>query len=62
MKKGLKLKPLPKQYGAPPGSKRALLLRKAARLYKSGRTRAAFKMRDHMEKMEAKRGKGKKAR
>jgi hypothetical protein len=59
MKKGLKLKPLPKQYGAPPGSKRAALLRKAARLYKSGRKRAAFKMRDRMERKVRR---GKKAR
>jgi hypothetical protein len=59
MKKGLKLKPLPKQYGAPPGSRRAALLRKAARLYKSGRKRAAFKMRDAMERKVRR---GKKAR
>jgi len=56
-----KLKPLPKQYAAPPGSKRAALLRKASKMYKSGRKQAAFKMRDAMEKKEAKR-RGKKAR
>ncbi len=58
----MKKKPLPKGYKAPPGSARAKKLAVASKLYKSGRKQAAFKMRDEMEKKEAKRGKGKKAR
>ena len=36
-----KKKPLPKQYKAPAGSKREKLMRRAARLYKSGNKQAA---------------------
>lgn len=58
----MKKKPLPSQYKAPPGSARAKQLARASALYKSGRKQAAFKMREEMEKKEAKRGKTKKAR
>lgn len=54
-------KALPAGYGAPPGSPRAKKLAAASKLYKSGNKAAAFKMRDAMEKKEAKR-RGKKAR
>ena len=47
-----KRKPLPKAYKAPPGSKRAALLRKAEKLYKSGNKQAAFKLRERMEEKE----------
>jgi|TARA_R100001086_G_scaffold111572_2_gene56930 hypothetical protein len=47
-----KKKPLPKQYKAPAGSKREKLMRRAARLYKSGNKQAAFKLREEMEKKE----------
>lgn len=57
----MKKKPLPKGYKAPPGSTRAKQLARAAKLYKSGKKAAAFKMRDQMEKKEAKR-RGKKVR
>ena len=57
----MKKKPLPKQYKAPPGSPRAKKLAAASKLYKSGKKAAAFKMRDAMEKKEAK-ARGKKAR
>jgi len=53
----VKKKPLPAGYKAPPGSARAKQLARASKLYKSGRKQAAFKMRDEMEKREAKRGK-----
>lgn len=57
----MKKKPLPKQYKAPPGSARAKQLARASKLYKSGKKAAAFKLRDQMEKREAKR-RGKKER
>lgn len=57
----MKKKPLPKGYKAPPGSARAKQLARASKLYKSGNKAAAFKMRDEMEKKEAKR-RGKKKR
>lgn len=49
-----KKKPLPKQYDAPPGSKREILLRKAGELYRSGKKQQAFKMRNKMEEANAK--------
>lgn len=42
----------PKQYKAPPGSKRAKLLARARKLYKSGNKQAAFKLREKMEEKE----------
>lgn len=54
----MKKKPLPKQYKAPPGSTRAKQLARAAKLYKSGKKAAAFKMRDQMER-KVRRGKKK---
>ena len=61
-----KRKPLPKQYAAPPGSSREATIRRAAKLYKSGKKVAAFRLRNKQEAAEAKRmkknGKGKKAR
>tara|TARA_R100000315_G_scaffold25878_1_gene9982 strand:+ start:3789 stop:3968 length:180 start_codon:yes stop_codon:yes gene_type:complete len=45
-----KKKPLPKKYEAPVGSKRYKQLKKASRLYKSGKKQAAYKLRDKMEK------------
>lgn len=45
-------KALPKQYSAPKGSRRAALLKKAAKLYKSGNKQAAFKLREKMEERE----------
>ena len=57
----MKKKALPKGYKAPPGSPRAKKLAAASKLYKSGKKAAAFKMRDAMEKKEAK-ARGKKAR
>lgn len=57
----MKKKALPKGYKAPPGSPRAKKLATASKLYKSGKKAAAFKMREAMEKKEAK-ARGKKAR
>jgi len=57
----MKKKALPAGYKAPPGSPRAKKLATASKLYKSGKKAAAFKMREEMEKKEAKR-RGKKAR
>ena len=51
-----KRKPLPKRYGAPPGSKREQLIRKAERLYKAGKKAEAAKLREKMEAKERKRG------
>jgi len=45
-----KKKALPSQYKAPPGSAREKALRKASALYKSGKKKAAFKLRNKMEK------------
>jgi hypothetical protein len=42
-------KSLPSQYGAPPKSKRAKLLKKAAELYKQGDIKGAAKIRQDME-------------
>lgn len=56
-----KRKALPKQYGAPKGSKREKQLRKASALYKAGKKKQAFKMRENMEaKVRRKRAKSKK--
>lgn len=55
MKMKMKKKALPVGYGAPPGSPRAKKLAAASKLYKSGNKAAAFKMREAMEKKEAKR-------
>jgi hypothetical protein len=52
--------PLPKQYGAPPGSKREALLRKAAKMYKSGNKKGAFALRNKMEAVNARKKKAKK--
>ena len=55
-----KRKALPKQYKAPKGSKREQQLRKASALYKAGKKKQAFKMRDKMEsKVRRKRAKKK---
>lgn len=55
-----KRKALPKQYKAPKGSKREKQLRKASALYKAGKKKAAFKMREKMEaKVRRKRAKSK---
>ena len=51
-----KRKPLPKRYGAPPGSQREKLMRKAERLYKAGKKAEAAKLREKMEAKERKRG------
>ena len=45
-----KQNPLPRKYNAPVGSKRYKQLKKAAKLYKSGKKKQAFKMRERMEK------------
>jgi|TARA_R100000231_G_scaffold6976_3_gene9994 hypothetical protein len=45
-------KALPKQYKAPKGSKRAAMLRRASKLYKSGNKQAAFRLREEMERKE----------
>ena len=52
--------PLPKQYKAPPGSKRAALLSKAAKMYKSGNKKGAFALRNKMEAVNARKKKAKK--
>lgn len=52
--------PLPKQYGAPPGSKREALLRKASKMYKSGNKKGAFALRNKMEAVNARKKKAKK--
>ena len=49
-KKKKKKNPLPKQYNAPVGSKRYKQLKKAAKLYKQGKKKQAFAMRERMEK------------
>ena len=48
-KKEKKKKTLPRQYDAPPKSKRAKLLKKAAELYKKGDIKGAAKIRQDME-------------
>ena len=48
-KKKKKKKTLPAQYGAPEGSKRAKLLKKASDLYKKGKIKDAAKIRRDME-------------
>jgi len=53
MKMKKKAAPLPKEYGAPPGSKRAALLIKAAKMYKSGNKKGAFALRNKMEAVNA---------
>jgi hypothetical protein len=60
-KRKSKKKALPKQYSAPKGSRRAALLKKAARLYKSGNKQASFKLREKMEERERAKKKSKKA-
>jgi len=42
--------PLPRKYSAPVGSKRYKQLKKAAKLYKQGKKKQAFAMRERMEK------------
>ena len=59
-KKRKSKKPLPKQYKAPKGSRRAALLKRAARLYKSGNKQAACKLREKMEDRERAKKKSKK--
>lgn len=54
-----KMAPLPKQYKAPPGSAREKTMRKAARLYKSGKKQQAFKIRNRQEAAERRRLRGK---
>lgn len=49
-KKKKKPTPLPRKYDAPVGSKRYKMLKKAAKLYKSGKKKQAFAMRERMEK------------
>ena len=49
-KKKKKQNPLPRQYDAPVGSKRYKMLKKAAKLYKQGKKKQAFAMRERMEK------------
>jgi len=49
-KKKKKKNPLPRQYDAPVGSKRYKQLKKAAKLYKQGKKKQAFAMRERMEK------------
>ena len=51
-RKKKKVKALPKQYKAPKGSKRAALLKRASKLYKSGNKQAAFRLRERMEEKE----------
>lgn len=51
-----KRKALPKRYGAPPGSQREKLIRKAERLYKAGKKKEAAAIREKMESKERKRG------
>lgn len=51
-RKKKKVKALPKQYKAPKGSKRAALLKRASKLYKSGNKQAAFRLRERMEERE----------
>jgi len=48
-----KVSPLPKQYGAPPGSRREALLRRASKMYKSGNKKGAFALRNKMEATNA---------
>ena len=50
MKKKKKQNPLPRKYNAPVGSKRYKQLKKAAKLYKQGKRKQAFAMRERMEK------------
>ena len=45
-----KRRPLPKKYSAPIGSKRYNQLKKASKLYKSGKKQEAYKLREKMEK------------
>ena len=49
-KKKKKPTPLPRKYDAPVGSKRYKQLKKAAKLYKAGKKKQAFAMRERMEK------------
>ena len=51
-KKGSLSKRARKRYSAPKGSKRAKLIKRAQRLYKSGNKKAAFKLREQMEEKE----------
>jgi len=51
-----KKKALPKRYGAPPGSKRESLIRKAGKLYRAGKKKQAAAIREKMEAKERKRG------
>tara|TARA_R100000805_G_C3616153_1_gene117856 strand:+ start:873 stop:1052 length:180 start_codon:yes stop_codon:yes gene_type:complete len=45
-----KRRPLPKKYEAPVGSKRYNELKKASRLYKQGKKKQAYALRERMEK------------
>lgn len=49
-KKKKKPTPLPRKYDAPVGSKRYKQLKKAAKLYKAGKKKQAFAMREKMVK------------
>lgn len=53
MKIKKKAAPLPKEYGAPPGSRREALIRKASKMYKSGNKQGAFALRNKMEAVNA---------
>lgn len=55
-----KRRPLPKAYAAPPGSAREKTMRRAAKLYKTGKKAAAFKMREKQEAQERRKRRGKK--
>ncbi len=59
-KKTAKRKALPKRYGAPPGSQREKQIRKAERLYKSGKKAQAARLRERMEAKERAKKKRKK--
>jgi hypothetical protein len=51
---------LPSQYKAPKGSSRYKKLKRAAKLYKSGKKSAAFKLRNKMEESYARKKNSKK--
>jgi hypothetical protein len=55
-----KKKALPKKYGAPRGSARAKTIRKASKLYKSGKKQQAYRLREKMEEKERAKSKSKK--
>ena len=55
-----KNRPLPSAYGAPPGSARERTMKRAAKLYREGKKKAAFKMRENQEARERRKRRGKK--